>query len=115
MATHTIDAKGKKLGRIAQEAASILMGKNDVTYARDRVSENKVVIENASLADISDTKKETKEYEKYSGYPGGLVYQKMETVIKKKGFAEIFRYAVEGMLPANRIARQMMKNLTVKE
>lgn len=115
MATHTIDAKGKKLGRVAQQAAAILMGKNDTTYTRDRLSENKVVIENASLADITDTKKETKEYERYSGYPGGLVYEKMKRTIEKKGFAEVFRYAIEGMLPANRIARQMMKNLTVKE
>lgn len=112
---YKIDAKGKKLGRVAQEAASILMGKNDPSFSRQNLSGNKVIIENASLADISDAKKETKEYERYSGYPGGLVYEKMKRTIEKKGYAEVFRYAVMGMLPANRIAEKMMKNLIVKE
>lgn len=112
---YKIDAKGKKLGRIAQEAASILMGKNDLSFERQTVSGNKVIIENASKADISLKQLETKEYEKYSGYPGGLVYEKMKRVIEKKGYAEVFRYAVMGMLPANRLAPKMMKNLTIKE
>lgn len=112
---YTIDAKGKKLGRVAQEAASILMGKNDPSFERQTLSNNKVIIENASLADISDVKKDTKEYERYSGYPGGLVFEKMRRTIDKKGYAEVFRYAVMGMLPANRITEKMMKNLIVKE
>lgn len=112
---YTIDAKGKKLGRVAQEAASILMGKNDAGFERQNLSTNKVVINNASLADISATKLENTEYEKYSGHPGGLVYEKMKRVVEKKGYAEVFRYAVEGMLPANRLAPKMMKNLTINE
>lgn len=115
MTTYTIDAQGKKLGRVAAEAASVLMGKNDPSFVRNKLQDVKVTILNASLADISDTKKDTKEYERYSGYPGGLVYEKMKRTIEKKGFAEVFRYAVMGMLPANRLADQMMKNLTVKE
>lgn len=112
---YTIDAQGKKLGRIAQEAASILMGKNTPAFRRDQLSGNTVVIENASKADISLAKLETKEYERYSGYPGGLTYEKMKRTIEKKGYGEVFRYAVMGMLPANRLADKMMKNLTVKE
>ncbi len=115
MTEYKIDAKGKKLGRVAQEAASILMGKNDPSFERNKLAGIKVTIENASQADISDAKKETKEYEKYSGYPGGLVYEKMKRVIEKKGYGEVFRYAVMGMLPANRLAAKMLKNLTVKE
>ncbi|MCC7469900.1 MAG: 50S ribosomal protein L13 [Bacteroidetes bacterium] len=112
---YTIDAKGKKLGRVAQEAASILMGKNTPDFERQNLSGNKVTIENASQADISDKQMEEKEYEKYSGYPGGLVFEKMKRVVEKKGYSEIFRMAVRGMLPANRIAEKMMKNLIVKE
>ncbi len=112
---YIIDAKGKKLGRVAGEAASILMGKNDVTFERQNISKNKVIIENASLANISEKTLSTKEYEKYSGYPGGLVYEKMKRVIEKKGYAEVFRLAIMGMLPANRIAEKMLKNLTIKE
>lgn len=112
---YVIDAKGKKLGRVAQEAASILMGKNTPDFERHILSGNTVVIENASQADIPVEKIETKEYERYSGYPGGLVYEQMKRTIEKHGYGEVFRLAVMGMLPANRLAEKMMKNLTVKE
>lgn len=112
---YKIDAKGKKIGRVAQEAASILMGKNDTSFERNTVSGNKVVIENASLADIPAEKLENKEYKSFSGYPGGLKLEKMKRKIEKHGFGEVFKSAIVGMLPANRIARQMMKNLTIKE
>lgn len=115
MTVYKIDAKGKKLGRVAQEAASVLMGKNDPTFERNKLVAIKVIIDNASQADISDTKKETKEYERYSGHPGGLVYEKMKRTIEKKGYGEVFKYAVMGMLPANRLAAKMLKNLTVNE
>lgn len=112
---YKIDAKGKKLGRVAADAAAILMGKNDPAFERNIVSDNKVIIENASLADIPLEKLETKEYDSYSGHPGGLKYEKMKRTIEKKGYAEVFRLAIIGMLPANRIAAEMMKHLTVKE
>jgi large subunit ribosomal protein L13 len=112
---YTIDAKGKKLGRVAQEAASILMGKNTPAFERNVVADHKVAIINASLADIDVTKLETKEYDSYSGHPGGLKMEKMKRVVEKKGYGEAFRLAIEGMLPANRIAKQMMKNLKVTE
>jgi large subunit ribosomal protein L13 len=112
---YVIDAKGKKVGRVAQEAASILMGKNTPDFERQTLSGNTVVIENTSQADISATQLDKKEYERYSGYPGGLVYEKMKRTIEKHGYGEVFRLAVMGMLPANRLADKMMKNLTVKE
>ena len=112
---HQIDAKGKKLGRVAQEAAALLMGKNDPSFERNKLQDVKVTIVNASQADISPEKLENKEYERYSGYPGGLVYEKMKRTVEKHGYGEVFRYAVMGMLPANRLADKMMKNLIVKE
>lgn len=112
---YNLDAKGKKLGRVAAEAASILMGKNDVSFERQNLSGNKVTIENASQISISEEKLDKTEYERYSGHPGGLVFEKMKRTIEKHGYAEVFRLAVRGMLPANRIAEKMMKNLIVKE
>lgn len=112
---YKIDAKGKKLGRVAAEAASILMGKNDPSFERNKLSGNSVMIENASHADISPVKMETKEYDSYSGHPGGLKYEQMKRLVEKKGYGEAFRLAIIGMLPANRLAAEMMKNLTVKE
>jgi len=112
---HTIDAKGKKLGRVASEAAVYLMGKREVGFAKNTVADMKVTIINASLADISEKKKKEKKYETYSGYPGGLKFQTLEKMIESKGYSEAFRVAVYGMLPGNKLRKQMMKNLIVTE
>lgn len=112
---HTIDAKGKKLGRVASEAAVYLMGKKEVGYARNTVADMKVTIINAAQADISEKKMKEKEYETYSGYPGGLKKETLERVIEKKGYSEAFRIAVYGMLPGNKLRKQIMKNLIVTE
>ncbi|MFA5933689.1 MAG: 50S ribosomal protein L13 [Candidatus Paceibacterota bacterium] len=113
--THTIDAKGKAIGRVASEAAIILMGKNETDFAKNVVSKNKVIIINASKAKISAKKLTEVEYERYSGYPGGLTKQKMGDVIYKKGYGELFKMAVNGMLPKNKLQSLMMKNLTITE
>lgn len=110
-----IDAKGKKLGRIASEAAMTLMGKDNPDYQPNIVSKNKVIIINSSQADISTKKKEEKEYPKYSGYPGGLKFEKMSKIIDSKGYKEIFEKAIYGMIPANRLRKSRMKNLTIKD
>lgn len=112
---HTIDAKGKKLGRIASEAAVLLMGKNDPNFQKNQVANNKVTITNASLASISEKKKGEKIYKSFSGYPGGLKERTMSRVIDKKGYSELFVKAIYGMLPANKLRAKMMKNLTVSE
>jgi large subunit ribosomal protein L13 len=115
MTTHTIDAQQKKLGRIASEAAKILMGKNSVDYAPNVVADVKVVIINASKLDIDTKKKNEKEYTRYSGFPGGLFTRTLGNVIEKKGYSEVVKIAVEGMLPKNKLQAQMIKNLTVTE
>ncbi len=113
--THTIDAKGKKLGRVASEAAVYLMGKKQVGYSRNTVADVNVTITNASQADISEKKMKEVEYETYSGYPGGLKKETLGKVITDKGYSEAFKIAVYGMLPGNKLRKQMMKNLTVTE
>lgn len=112
---HTIDATNKKLGRVATEAAKVLMGKSAATYKPNVAPDVKVVISNASKADISTKKKNDKVYTRYTGHPGGLKKLTMEHVIAKKGYAELFRKAVKGMLPKNKLQVKMMKNLTVTE
>lgn len=115
METYTLDAAGKKLGRVASEAARLLTAKNHPTYARNVVPNVKVEIVNASKADISDKKKEEKEYKSFSGYAGGLKLTSMKRMIEKKGSGEAFRKAVYGMLPTNKLRARIIKNLTVKE
>lgn len=112
---HTIDAKGKKLGRVASEAAVFLMGKNDPNFQKNKVADVKVSIINASQASISEKKKGEKIYKSFSGYPGGLKERTMDRIIDKKGYSELFVKAIYGMLPANKLRARMMKNLTVSE
>lgn len=115
MENHVLDATNKKIGRVASAAAIILMGKNRTDFARNKIPNVRVIIENASKADISQKKKGKKTYQNYSGYPGGLRTVSMSQVIAKKGFKEIFRKAVYGMLPTNKLRPQMIKKLIIKE
>lgn len=111
----TIDATGKKMGRIASEAASYLMGKKTVKFARNKVTDVKVSIINTSKSDINDKKKDSKEYVTFTGFRGGIYSEKLGEVITKKGFKEVFERAVYGMLPKNKLTKGMMKNLTITE
>ena len=112
---YTIDATDKSLGRIATQAAVFLMGKDTTAFRRNAAPSVKVTVENASKAKISSKKMKEKTYQRYSGYPGGRKVINMEKVIEKKGYEEIFRKAVYGMLPANRLRKIMMKNLIIIE
>jgi large subunit ribosomal protein L13 len=111
---YTIDAQGKKLGRVASEAATYLMGKNSPSYARNKAPEVKVNIINCSKANI-DAKKKESIYVEFTGFRGGLNDVKMSKLIEKKGYSELFKRAVTGMLPQNSLKKEMMKNLTITE
>ena len=110
---YTIDAKGKALGRVATEAAVILMGKNDPSYAKNIVSDVSVEIINASKIKVTPGRLRETMHERYSGHPGGFKQVSAEHIIEKKGHAELFRLAVYGMLPANKLRPQRMKLLTI--
>jgi len=112
---HTIDAQNKTIGRVATEAAKFLMGKDAPSFERHIAPETKVHIINAAQAKIHQKKLEQKIYKSYSGHPGGLKERSMQEVLDKKGYGELFRKAVHGMLPANRLRKPMMKNLIITE
>jgi large subunit ribosomal protein L13 len=111
----TIDATNKKIGRIAQEAAMILMGKDSPMYEANIVTTEGVHIINASKADISEKKKGEKEYKWFTGYPSGLKTRSMNEMLEKRGVEEIYRKAIMGMLPKNRLRAQMIKKLKISE
>ena len=112
---YTIDAKGKKMGRIASEVAGLLMGKNTVDYARNRTVNAEVSIINCSKADIDSKKKDKKEYITFTGFRGGINTENLSHLIERKGVTEAFRRAVYRMLPANTLRKIMMKNLIITE
>ncbi len=113
MEKYTIDAKGKKLGRVATDAAHHLMGKHQTSFARNAVADVEVEIINAGELSISPKKLEQNKYIRYSGYPGGQKERTLQEVIDKKGHDEVVRKAVYGMLPGNRLRPLLMKRLTI--
>ncbi len=112
---YTLDAENKKIGRVATQAAVYLMGKNVADFKRNAIPDVTVEIKNASKADIHEKKLTQKTYSRYSGYPGGLRQPTMEQVIAKKGYSELFKEAVSGMLPKNKLRSKMMNNLKITE
>lgn len=113
--TYTIDAAGKRIGRVASEAAKVLMGKHRPDFAPNRVCDVHVVVTNAGQLQIDDKKRVQKHYSRYSGYPSGLKQESLNTVLERKGIDTVIRNAVYGMLPANRIRDARLKNLEVQE
>ncbi|MFT5352199.1 MAG: large subunit ribosomal protein L13 [Candidatus Paceibacteria bacterium] len=110
----TIDAENKILGRIASEAATTLLGKDSVDYAPNKIG-GKVHITNASKLSIAPKKENQMRYKRYTGYPGGLKYEKLTELIAKKGYSEVIKRAVKKMLPSNKLRDGMLKNLKVTE
>ncbi len=112
---HTIDAQGKKIGRIASQAAAVLMGKNSVSFAKNKVAAQPVEIINASKADITARKKTGDIYVTYTGYRGGLNKESLGHLIDRRGMQEVFRRAVSRMLPDNKLRDDRMKHLTISD
>lgn len=111
--TYTIDATGKKLGRLASEAANVLRGKNTPGFTPNELSHARVTIENADKISITEKKRKEKIYERYSGYPSGLKRETLARLATRRGMGEVVRRAVYGMLPKNKLRARVIKNLVI--
>ena len=109
---YLIDAQGKVLGRLATQIADILRGKNKPDFAPHLDKGDYVVVINAAKVRVTGKKRESKIYRRYSGYPGGLKEENFATLLAKKP-ERIIILAVRGMLPKNKLARQIVKKLKV--
>lgn len=107
-----IDAQDKILGRAATKAATLLMGKGKPMVTQHLDVGDFVVVVNADKVILSGKKENTKTYYQYSGYPGGLKSTVFSKYLKEKP-EELFRDAVWGMLPKNRLGRKMFSKLFV--
>ncbi len=112
---YTIDTANKSLGRVASEAATILMGKNTTGYSRNKITPVEVHITNAAQVKISAKNLNEKVFRHHTGYRGNLKEVSMDRFIKEKGYKELFRKTVYGMLPINKLRPQIIKNLHVTE
>lgn len=113
--SYTVDAAGRTLGRVASEAAAILLGKRSARYVQNKVSPVKVTIVNAKKLSVPEKRLKEKDYKRYTGYPGGLYTTTLPELIEKKGVREALRIAVDGMIPRNKLRKERMKRLTITD
>ncbi len=113
--THTIDATDKALGRLASEVAALLNAKNSIHFVKNRVADVTVTVKNASKVKVTGNKMKESVHKSYSGYPGGLKEMPLSYVVAKKGYSEIIKHAVYGMLPKNKLQDIRIKNLIIEE
>ena len=107
-----VDAADVPLGRLASELAPILRGKHKPTYAPHIDGGDFVVVVNADKVHVSGNKEIEKIYFRHSGYPGGLRAETL-TEVREKHPERLVEVAIRGMLPKNRLGRQMMRKLKV--
>jgi large subunit ribosomal protein L13 len=112
---YTVDAAGGSLGRVASEAASILLGKKSAQYMQNEVVAAEVEIINASKLVMTEKRIAGKEYTRYTGYPGGLRITSLSNLLQKKGVSEALWKAVDGMIPRNKLRKERMKRLTITD
>jgi large subunit ribosomal protein L13 len=107
-----VDAQDKVLGRLASQVARLLTGKHKPQFTRHLALGDNVVIINAVRIKVTGQKALQKIYYHYSGYPGGL---KSITLgkLQQKNPEKLFRDAVWGMLPKNRLGKRMLSRLHV--
>ena len=109
---YVVDAKDKTLGRLASSIAQILRGKNKVNFSPNLDMSDFIIVINAEKVILTGNKKNTKEYWRHTGYPGG-----QKTVSYKKMLDEkpdqVIRTAVKGMLPHNKLGRKLLNHLKV--
>ena len=109
---YVIDAEGKSLGRVATLAATYLRGKHKPTYTPHIDCGDNIIIINAEKVNLTGNKLNNKMYYNHSQYQGGLRERTAKEMIEKYP-VEMVERAVKGMLPHNRLGRQMYKKLFV--
>ena len=107
-----VDAQNQIVGRISSEVAKILRGKHKTNYTPHADCGDNVIIINAEKVRFTGNKMSEKEYVHYTGYPGGQRFA-TPTEWLKKNPALILENAIRGMLPKNRLGREIFRNLHI--
>lgn len=109
---YVVDATNKTLGRISADIAAVLRGKNKPYFTPHVDCGDFVVVINADKVILTGNKPQNKQYITFSGYPGGQKKETAKNLLARRPEAVIER-AVKGMLPKNRLGRQLFKKLFV--
>lgn len=111
-AWHIVDGTNQTVGRMCARIAAILRGKNKAYFTPHVDCGDYVIVTNCEKVVFTGNKVEEKIYDTYSGYPGGRKEETAKSLMKRRPEVVIER-AVKGMLPKNRLGRQMYKKLFV--
>jgi large subunit ribosomal protein L13 len=109
---YVVDAEGQTLGRLASRIASVLRGKHKPQYSPAVDVGDYVIVVNADKIRVTGRKMEQKMYYRHSGYPGGLTEITLADQLERYP-NRVIHAAVRGMLPRNRLGRNMLKKLKV--
>ncbi|MGD9762603.1 MAG: 50S ribosomal protein L13 [Candidatus Binatia bacterium] len=109
---YVIDARDKVLGRVASEAAKLLRGKGKPGFTPHVDCGDFVVIVNAEHVKLTGPKASGKVYYRHSGFPGGIRSRTAEE-LRNEHPDRILRFAIEGMLPKNRLGRKLATKLKI--
>jgi large subunit ribosomal protein L13 len=110
--THLVDARGKILGRLATQVATLLIGKHKPEFTPFLDCGDQVVIVNAKEILYSGKKGDQKIYTRYTGYPGGIRTQKLKDRMEEHPI-EVIRDAVRRMLPHTNLGRRILTHLRI--
>jgi large subunit ribosomal protein L13 len=109
---YVVDLEGKVLGRAAAEIARVLRGKHKPIYTPSVDTGDFVIVLNADKVKLTGNKMADKIYHRHTGFPGGIRSISAEKLLVKKP-EMLIEKAVKGMLPKNKLGRQMFKKLKV--
>ena len=109
---YLIDCSNQTLGRLSVRVANILRGKTKPEYTPNADVGDFVVLINAKNIKVSGSKDENKIYYSHSGYPGGIKKINFKDLLEKDP-QKVLRNSVKGMLPKNKLNRQIIKKLKI--
>ena len=107
-----VDAEGKNLGRLSSEVAAVLRGKHKPLFTPHADCGDYVIVVNAEKIALTGNKWDEKVYIRYTGYPGGQRFASPKEMMAKHPTAMV-EMAIRGMLPKNRLGREVFRNLYV--
>ena len=107
-----VDAEGQNLGRFSSKIAKVLRGKYKTNFTPHADCGDNVIVINAEKITLSGNKWDTKKYIRHTGYTGGQRSALAKELLEKKPYALVEK-AVKGMLPKNKLGRQLFRNLYV--
>ncbi len=109
---YIVDAKDQVLGRLATKIARVIRGKNKPTFTPNADTGDFVIVINADKIILTGKRELQKNYFSYSGYPGGGRFRSVREIREKKP-EFLIHHAVKGMIPKNRLGRNLIKKLKV--